>query len=132
MLVFIESIIKLLVNLLFADQLAKDNEKLRAEAQQLRQEKEESAQENQQLKREKEDWAKDKQQLEKRNQELIQSNFSLVKKYVALKQEKEELARKLEEYQSPRLDINQQFNPEDWSIIDQLLQEFNPSEELTI
>lgn len=128
MLAFIESIIKLLINLLFADQLAQENQRLRKE--------------NQQLKREKEELARAKAG-------VIENHFSLFQKYITLNKQKEELARKLERYQSPclrdsavlgspqverlsRADINQQFSPEDIKVIDQIFQEYNPSEELTI
>ncbi len=126
MLAFIESIITLIVNLIFVDRLAQENEKLKKEIQQLKQEKEEIAQA--------------KQQLEQNNQDLIQQNFNLVRKYIAVNKQKEELValnkqkdeliKELDRYKFP--DINQKFDPEDWDVIDQLLREFNSSEELTI
>ena len=116
MLAFIESIITLIVNLIFVDRLAQENEKLKKEIQQLKQEKEEIAQA--------------KQQLEQNNQDLIQQNFNLVRKYIAVNQQKEELIKELDLYKFP--DINQEFHPDDWDIIDQLLRDFNSSEELTI
>ena len=144
MLAFIESIIRLLVKLIFVDKIAQENEELKQEIQQLKQEKEELAQ--------------DKQQLEQNNQELIQQNFNLVRKYIAVNQQKEALIQKLDQYKSAQsaqpfnlyrstvgfnyskypttksneLDIDQECDSDDWDVIDQLLQEFNPSEELTI
>ncbi len=116
MIAFIESIIALLVKLIFVERLAQENEELKQKVQQLKQEKEEIAQA--------------KQQLEQNNQELIQQNFNLVRKYVAVNQQKDELIKELARSKFP--DINQEFNPEDWDVIDQLLQEFNSTEELTI
>ncbi len=126
MLAFIESIITLLVNLIFVERLAQENEELKKEVQQLKQEKEEIAQA--------------KQQLEQNNQDLIQPNFNLVRKYVAVNKQKEELVamnkqkdeliKELARYKFP--DINQKFDPEDWDVIDQLLQEFNCADSLTI
>lgn len=126
MIAFIESLIALLVKLIFVERLAQENEELKKEIQQLKQEKEEIAQA--------------KQKLEQNNQDLIQQNFNLVQKYiavnkqkdelVALNKQKDELIKELDLYKFP--DINQKFDPEDWDVIDQLLQEFNCNEELTI
>ncbi len=116
MLAFIESIIALLVKLIFVERLAQENEELKKEIQQLKQEKEEIAQA--------------KQQLEQNNQDLIQQNFNLVRKYIAVNQQKDELIQELNRYKFP--DINQEFDPEDWDVIDQLLQEFNSTDSLTI
>jgi len=116
MLAFIESIIALLVKLIFVERLAQENEELKKEVQQLKQEKEELAQA--------------KQQLEQNNQDLIQQNFNLVRKYIAVNKQKDELIQELDLYKFP--DINQEFDPKDLDVIDQLLQEFNSTEELTI
>lgn len=132
MLAFIESIIKLIINLLFADRLSKDNEELRAEVQQLRQEKEESGRDREELNKEVQRLKREKEELAKAKAEVIENHFSLFQKYLTLNKQKEELAEKSERYQSHRLDINQEFNPEDWKVIDQLLEEFSSSEELTI
>ncbi len=99
-----------------ADRLAQENEELKKEVQQLKQEKEEIAQA--------------KQQLEQNNQDLIQQNFNLVRKYVAVNKQKDELIKELDRSKFP--DINQECNPEDWDVIDQLLQEFNSTDSLTI
>ena len=151
MLAFIESIIRLLVKLIFVDEIAQENEELKKEVQQLKQEKEES-------KQEKEKIAEGKQQLEERNQQLIQQNFNLVRKYIAVNQQKEQLIQKLDEYKSAqsaqafnhycsavglnyskspttkpnKLDINQESDSDDLDVIDQLVRDFNSSEELTI
>ncbi len=126
MIAFIESIITLLVKLIFVDRLAQENEELKQKVQQLKQEKEEIAQA--------------KQQLEQNNQDLIQQNFNLVQKYIAVNKQKEELValnkqkdeliKELDLYKFP--DINQKFDPEDLDVIDQLLQEFNSTDSLTI
>ena len=116
MLAFIESIITLLVKLIFVERLAQENEELKKENQQLKQEKEEIAQA--------------KQQLEQNNQDLIQQNFNLVRKYIAVNQQKEKLIKELDQYKFP--DINQEFHPDDWDVIDQLLQEFNSTDSLII
>ena len=125
MIAFIESIIALLVKLIFVERLAQENEELKKENQQLKQEKEEIAQA--------------KQQLEQNNQDLIQQNFNLVRKYVAVNKQKDELIQELAQLdwqaspdRSKFPDINQEFDPKDLDVIDQLLQEFNSSEELTI
>ncbi|MDJ0689336.1 MAG: hypothetical protein QNJ41_12575 [Xenococcaceae cyanobacterium MO_188.B32] len=116
MLAFIESIITLLVKLIFVDEIAKENEELKKEIQQLKQEKEEIAQA--------------KQQLAQNNQDLIQQNFNLVQKYIAVNKQKDELIKELDRSKFP--DINQEFDPEDWNIIDQLVREFNCTDSLTI
>ena len=109
MLAFFESIIRLLINLLFVDQLAQENSELKKEIQQLKQEKEDIA---------------------KAKAEVIQDHFSLFQKYLALNQKNEELTKQLNRAKFP--DINQEFNPEDLKVIDQLLREFNCVDSLTI
>ena len=136
MIAFITYIIKLIIKLIFVDEIAKENEELKKENQQLKQEKEEIAE---------------------GKAEVIQQHFSLFQKYLAIKQQKEQLIRKLDQYKSAQpaqpfnhcystvglnhskytpksneLDINQKFDLEDWDIIDQLFREFTSSEELTI
>ncbi len=116
MLVFIESIIKLFIKLLFVEGLAQESEEQKKEIQRLKQEK-------QQLIKEKEEIAKAKA-------EVIENHFSLFQKYLALNQKNEELTKQLHQYKFP--DINQEFDPDDLDVIDQLLREFNCAEELTI
>ena len=137
MLAFIESIIRLLIKLIFVERLAQENEELKKEIQQLKQEKEELAE---------------------GKAEVIQQHFSLFQKYLAIKQQKELLVEELARYKSAQsdqpfnhyssavglnyskypttksneLDINQEFAPEDLDVIDQLLRDFNSTEELTI
>ena len=62
MLAFIESIITLIVQLFFVDQLAKENEELKQKNQRLRQEKERSL--------------KEKEELAKGKAELIENNMT--------------------------------------------------------
>ena len=49
---------------------------------------------------------------------------------VAMNKQKDELIQELARSKFP--DINQEFHPDDLDVIDQLLQEFNCTEELTI
>ena len=116
MLVFITYIIKLIIKLIFVDEIAEENEELKQKVQRIEQEKEEIAQA--------------KQQLEQNNQDLIQQNFNLVRKYIAVNQQKEKLIKELDLYKFP--DINQEFHPDDWDVIDQLLRDFNSTDSLTI
>jgi len=137
MLAFVESIIRLLIKLIFVERLAQENEELKKEIQQLKQEKEELAE---------------------GKAEVIQQHFSLFQKYITIKQQKELLVEELARYKSAQsdhpcdycrsavglnyskypttkpneLDINQEFNPDDLDVIDQLLRDYNSTEELTI
>ena len=137
MLAFITNIIKLLVKLIFVEQLAQENE---------------------QLKKEKQRWEQEKEELTKAKQDLLQQNFNLIQKYVSLNNSKEKLLKELSQYRAAKsdrptdhvptpihkglnypkyptskpMDINHHFDPDDMNVIDQLLQEFNCLEELTI
>ena len=86
MIAFITYIIKLLIKLIFVDEIVKENEELKKEVQQLKQEKEK-------FKQEKEKIAEGKHQLEERNQRLIQQ-------YIAVNQQKVQLSQKLDQYKS--------------------------------
>ncbi len=131
MIAFIKSIITLLVKLIFVERLAQENEELKKEVQQLKQEKEE---------------------LTEGKAEVIQQHFSLFQKYITIKNQKELLVKELDRYKSAQSDqpfnycrsaaeLNyskypttkpNEFAPEDLDVIDELLRDYNPSEELTI
>ena len=81
MLAFIESVITLLVKLIFVERLAKENEELKKENQRLKQEKEELAE---------------------GKAEVIQQHFSLFQKYITIKQQKELLVEELARYKSTK------------------------------
>ena len=125
MLAFIESIITLLIKLLFVERLAQENEELKKKNQRLKQEN---------------------QELAKAKAEVIENHFRLFQKYLALNQRNEELIKQLLRFSSgkgftksergsipnphPKV-TTRNPQPSNFDIIAQLLQEFYLPEALT-